>query len=200
MPTRHPDDTDLEILRLLAENARRPYCEIAEQVNLSAPAVSDRVAKLSEFGIIRRFTLDIDRSQLFEAIPVLVVVHPSPAAVSSLRDSLLEATDVEHVFTTADAELVFTAMLRDTNVGEWLQANLEMDHIQAYDVRLLSTIDWSRHLSGTDFGLTCAECGNRVGPDGRSERVGGTLQQFCCSSCETRYTARYEQHKRKVEA
>lgn len=60
MSTRLPDDTDLEILRLLAEDARRPYCEIAEQVNLSARAVSARVEKLSERGIIRRFTLDIN--------------------------------------------------------------------------------------------------------------------------------------------
>ena len=37
------DDTDREILRLLLENGRKPYREIASAVDLSAPAVSDRV-------------------------------------------------------------------------------------------------------------------------------------------------------------
>jgi len=40
------DDTDLEILSLLAEDARRPFSEIGERVGLSGPAVSDRVTRL----------------------------------------------------------------------------------------------------------------------------------------------------------
>ncbi|MFC6725497.1 Lrp/AsnC family transcriptional regulator, partial [Halobium palmae] len=56
------DDTDREILRLLLANARRPYSDIAEHVGLSAPAVSDRVERLQELGVVRGFTLDLDRS------------------------------------------------------------------------------------------------------------------------------------------
>ena len=62
----------LEILQLLLSNARRPYSDIADVVGLSAPAVSDRVARLQEMGITNRFTLDVDRSQLRKGIPVLV--------------------------------------------------------------------------------------------------------------------------------
>ncbi|WP_245180805.1 Lrp/AsnC family transcriptional regulator [Haloarcula amylovorans] len=63
------DETDLEILQLLMSNARRPYSDIADIVGLSAPAVSDRVARLQEMGIINRFTLDVDGSQLRKGIP-----------------------------------------------------------------------------------------------------------------------------------
>lgn len=63
------DETDIEILELLLSDARRPWSGIAEIVDLSPPAVSDRVARLQELGIIRRFTLDVDRSQLSEGVP-----------------------------------------------------------------------------------------------------------------------------------
>ena len=200
MSTKRPDETDLEILRLLAENARRPYCDIAEHVNLSAPAVSDRVSGLVELGIIRRFTLDIDRSQLHDATPILVRLEPELAAVDALQRALIEAKDVEHVFTTADAAIVFSATPPNANVGEWLQGTVEIEDVRRYDVHLLSAFDWSVNIAGTDFALTCAECGNRVGNDGTAKRVGGDLQQFCCSSCETTFTARYERHRAKAEA
>jgi DNA-binding Lrp family transcriptional regulator len=54
------DETDLEILSLLAEDARRPFSEIGERVGLSGPAVSDRVTRLEETGVIQGFTVDVD--------------------------------------------------------------------------------------------------------------------------------------------
>jgi len=42
------DETDMEILSLLAENARRSFSAIGEEVGLSGPAVSDRVTRLQE--------------------------------------------------------------------------------------------------------------------------------------------------------
>src|SRR6056297_1947594 len=98
------DETDLAILQLLMSDARRPYSDIADVVGLSAPAVSDRIARLQEMGLIQRFTLDIDRSQLRKGIPVLLTldVGSDGGTVSSIRETLLEADAVEHVFTTAE--------------------------------------------------------------------------------------------------
>lgn len=194
-----PDETDLEILRLLAENARRPYSEIAEHVNLSAPAVSDRVTRLEEHGIIRQFTIDIDRSQLRDGIPVLVRIHPRLSAVDSLQQELLQAEDVEHVFITAASEIMISATPPHMNIRKWLQTIIKMENVRKYEVRLLSDIDWSVNITGTDFTLTCTECGNTVGADGTATRIGGELQQFCCSSCQTTFKKRYEKHHKEAE-
>jgi DNA-binding Lrp family transcriptional regulator len=100
------DDTDAEILRLLVEDARRPYSDIADVVDLSAPAVRDRIERLREVGIIRRFTVDVDRSQLRAGVPVLIDVAVVPSAVERVRTALEAADGVEHVFVTADAHVV----------------------------------------------------------------------------------------------
>ncbi|MFB6083699.1 MAG: Lrp/AsnC family transcriptional regulator, partial [Halorientalis sp.] len=42
------DETDREILDILLSDGRRPYSDIAEAVDLSPPAVSDRIDRLQE--------------------------------------------------------------------------------------------------------------------------------------------------------
>jgi len=195
------DETDLEILQLLLSNARRPYSDIAEVVGLSAPAVSDRVARLQEMGIINRFTLDIDRSQLRKGIPVLVTldVASDGGTVSSIRETLLDADAVEHVFTTAEADLVAFARVPDNDIASWLADTVDEGAVGDFEVTLLSGADWSPDLGGTEFALTCAQCGNTVDSEGSAARIDGTLYQFCCPSCETRFQEKYESLKQEAD-
>jgi len=195
------DETDLEILQLLLSNARRPYSDIAEVVGLSAPAVSDRVARLQEMGIINRFTLDIDRSQLRKGIPVLVTldVASDGGTVSSIRETLLDADAVEHVFTTAEADLVAFARVPDNDIASWLADTVDEGAVGDFEVTLLSGADWSPDLGGTEFALSCAQCGNTVDSEGSATRIDGTLYQFCCPSCETRFQEKYESLKQEAD-
>ena len=186
------DDTDMEILQLLLADARRPYSDIAETVGLSAPAVSDRVARLQEAGIINRFTVDIDRSQLRTGIPVLVTVETAAEELDAVRTSLLDAGAVEHVFTTAEADLVAFARVPDNDIAGWLADTVE-DGVADFAVELLAGAAWSPDLGGTEFALSCAQCGNTVDSEGTAARIGGSLYQFCCPSCEARFTEKYEE-------
>jgi len=186
------DETDMEILQLLLANARRPYSEIAETVGLSAPAVSDRVARLEEAGVINRFTLDIDRSQLRSGIPVLVTVETVDGP-ETVRSTLLETDAVEHVFTTAQAAIVVFARVPDNDIAGWLGETVEMDAISEFEVELLAEAAWSPDLGGTEFALSCAQCGNTVDSEGTAARLDGSLHQFCCPSCEARFTEKYQE-------
>jgi Transcriptional regulators len=84
------DETDIQILELLVEDARRSYTDIAQVVNLSPPAVSDRIDRLSESGVIRRFTVELDRSQLRAGVPLLVTLLPSTSAANSVHSAVHE--------------------------------------------------------------------------------------------------------------
>lgn len=185
------DDTDVEILRLLAEDGRRPYSAIAERVDLSPPAVSDRVERLQEQGVIRRFTVDIDRSKLRESSPVLVTIDANPASVDAVRESLADSPAVEHVFSTANARVVFHANVPG-DVRGWLLSTVDPDAIEDYEVDPLESVEWRVTVGGTDFAISCAECGNRVTEEGVTARIGGEVKQFCCPSCEARYRDQYE--------
>lgn len=189
---RDPDETDLEILELLMSDARRPWSEIAEIVDLSPPAVSDRVARLQEMDIIQRFTLDIDRSQLREGVPVLLTLEPAANAFGTVQEKLLEAEAIEYVFTSAENHLLCYARIIGGDVPTWLSETLDVTEVDDYEVTLLTGVEWTPSIGGTEFALTCAECENTVTSEGVATRIGGDLYQFCCSSCETRFESRYE--------
>lgn len=195
------DETDLEILQLLLSNARRPYSDIADAVGLSAPAISDRVARLQEMGIVRRFTIDVDRSQLRKGVPVLLSLDLAggPDDADAATETLLTADAVEHVFRTADGDAVVYARVPDTDVAGWLADALDEDMVDSFEVTLLSGAEWAPDLGGTEFALDCAECGNTVDSEGTAARIGGTLYQFCCPSCEARFQEQYEQLERGAD-
>lgn len=50
------DEIDLEIIKILQQDARVALSYISKQVNLSVPAVSERIKKLEGKGYIRKYT------------------------------------------------------------------------------------------------------------------------------------------------
>lgn len=188
------DDTDLEILQLLVEDGRRPFSDIAERVGLSAPAVSDRVERLQELGVIDRFTVDIDRSQLRSGIPVMITFDGDNGGLGAaeLNEILLETGAVEHTFRTAEADILAFARVPDNDIATWISEVLPEDVIADFEVELLARADWSPDLGETEFALTCAQCGNTVDSEGTATRIDGQVHQFCCPSCKSRFIEKYE--------
>jgi DNA-binding Lrp family transcriptional regulator len=196
---RELDETDAVILRLLAEDGRRAYSEIGEVVDLTPPAVSDRVSRLEEAGVIQQFTIDVDRSALCGGVPVLIRIEPSTGALSSVQQSLVDAEATEHVFTTADGAVVAFARTDDEAVHEWIDATVDTDAVDEYGVALVAETEWTPGVDTSGFELECAECGNTVTSEGTSTRVDGDYHHFCCPSCEAAFTDRFERMEEAAE-
>ena len=60
----HLDKTDIKILKLLANDSRISYAEIAREVHLSRMAVRERVMKMVEEGVVERFTVQLDSKKV----------------------------------------------------------------------------------------------------------------------------------------
>lgn len=189
---RELDDTDRAILGLLLEDARRSWRDIADAVDLSGPAVADRVERLEDLGVVRGFTVDIDRSKLREGTPLLVTVEPTPGVADAVSDGLREADSVEHVFTTADERVVFSAVVADAEVRRLLAEHVDLGDVREFEVSLLRDRAWNPSVEDVELGLTCDECGNTVTSEGESERLDGDLYQFCCDSCRESFVDMYE--------
>lgn len=56
------DAIDFKIIELLKKDGRMPFIEVGKEVGLSEGAVRRRVKMLQEKGIIKRFTIEVDRS------------------------------------------------------------------------------------------------------------------------------------------
>lgn len=196
---RELDDTDLEILELLAEDARRPYKEIADHVELTPPAVSDRIARLESQGIIQGFTVDLDREKLRGDVPVLVELEARPSRVDDVYASAAELSGVDTIFEGMDGRILVHATLPDANTRSWLESALDLETLTGYDVTLLARSDRSAGLSAESFALECIVCGKEITGNGVTATVGGEVKTFCCPSCEDRYLSEYESHQDALE-
>lgn len=183
------DETDIEILSLLAADARRPFSAIGDEVGLSGPAVSARVTRLEEAGILEGFTIDVDRSVLRAGVPVFVQLSNPAGAVDDLRSRLADTDGVEHVFVTAEGAVWFYGRAESQRVREWVESLVgDVD----YDVTLVDDAEWTPSLDGTSFATTCVECGNTVDSEGESARIDGDVYHFCCPSCRSQFEAQYQ--------
>jgi Lrp/AsnC family transcriptional regulator of lysine biosynthesis len=81
------DDTDKKILELLKKNAREKYVKIAKEVSLTEGAVRQRVKKMMNLGIIRRFTVDIGT-----AVEAIILVNTDPAETNKITRQMKEAS------------------------------------------------------------------------------------------------------------
>ncbi|ERH00779.1 MAG: transcriptional regulator [Halonotius sp. J07HN6] len=185
------DETDMQILSMLAADARRPFSEIGDEIGLSGPAVSDRVTRLEESGVINTFTIDVNRAALRAGVPVLIDLTLPPASLSAARDAVRESDAVEHVFVTSEGDLRFYARVEAQNVREWVAGLFDEIAIDDYTVTLVDDVEWTPSVDGVEFALTCAECGNTVDSEGETARIDDEVYHFCCSSCLRRFEDRY---------
>ncbi len=187
------DETDIEILSLLADDARRPFSQIGEQVGLSGPAVSDRVTRLEEAGVIDQFTIALDRSQLQGGVSVMIQIDLPESTLEPARERLRSATGVDHLFVTAEGDLWCYARVDARSVRDWLDSLLGDLEGMSYSVTLIDAVEWTQSVEGMAFGLTCAECSNTVDSEGETARIDGDTYHFCCPSCRTRFEERYRE-------
>ncbi|WP_436735894.1 Lrp/AsnC family transcriptional regulator [Streptomyces sp. BBFR102] len=67
-----PDATDWRILEALQRDGRASFAELARAVSMSASAVTERVRRLEEAGIVRGYTAVVDPERLGYAILAFV--------------------------------------------------------------------------------------------------------------------------------
>ncbi|MFJ8794015.1 Lrp/AsnC family transcriptional regulator [Streptomyces sp. NPDC102462] len=68
-----PDATDWRILDVLQREGRASFAELARAVSMSASAVTERVRRLEEAGVIRGYSAVVDPERL--GLPILAFVR-----------------------------------------------------------------------------------------------------------------------------
>lgn len=186
------DETDIQILRLLNEDARRSYSEIAEQTDVSQPTVTNRVERLRELGVINGFTLDLDRSILHDGVSMLIDIDTFAGSVNEVATAFEQMEEVHRVYTTADSHVLAMAVCQPNRVHDLVARAISESEHTDYEVKLLTNTSSDPAIHETEFSVECDLCGNQVTEDGVASRFGGTLYHFCCGRCEDDFREKYE--------
>ena len=109
------DELDLALLRALATDARQSQRALARAVEMSPPAVADRLARLERSGAIRGYRVDVDWAALGFPVVVYLAVTAGPGMdlseiIRAIR-AMPEAQDMSVV--TGGLDLLVRLRVRD---------------------------------------------------------------------------------------
>jgi len=68
------DNLDIKILKLLQQNSRVTASEISNRINLSVPAVGDRLKKLDASGIIEKYTVILNAKKMNKHLMIIMFI------------------------------------------------------------------------------------------------------------------------------
>lgn len=92
--TRQFDATDRAIIAALVGNGRMTVRELAEQIGMSSPSVTERIHKLQDAGAIRGYTVLVEPSVFGLGISAYVRMRALPGEANRVARMLIETPEV----------------------------------------------------------------------------------------------------------
>jgi Lrp/AsnC family transcriptional regulator, regulator for asnA, asnC and gidA len=125
------DILDLKIVRCLTEDARCTYKYIAEQAGVSEATVKNRIDKLQEEGIIKKFTVIMDYHKLGRAIKAFIGLKVQPAKISEIVSVIEKNPDVHVLYrTSGDVDLLIEVIFEQMeDLNSFLERELALEGI-----------------------------------------------------------------------
>ena len=175
------DRIDLEIIKLLMENSRISVTDIANRLEISRPTVRERMKKLVQNGVIKKFTVTLDDS-IFRGIIVLFQFRPRE--LNKLINKLRNKDEIIQLYLTSGSDALFgigvyesiDKLKRDIfnfiEEGEGFSFHIVVKKIKDSDfIPLLA------------FELYCDYCGKEIKENPIEFTLYNRNFYFCCKTC-----------------
>jgi Lrp/AsnC family leucine-responsive transcriptional regulator len=121
------DEIDFKIIKTLKRNGRSSASELSKQVNLSVPAVSERVKKIEQGGIIKKYTVQIDRNKTKHKLLAFILVNTDLSKnMDGFKSVILDYDNVlECPHTSGEYDFLLKVLAEDTQtLEEFLSSKL----------------------------------------------------------------------------
>ena len=110
------DEIDREILMILQKNSRSSLREISKEVGLAESTVYERIKKMRERGIIRRFTVLLNPEALGLGMLAFVLIKTKAGMYAKVAEELSKYPKIVEVYeTTGDYDMIIKIRARDSD-------------------------------------------------------------------------------------
>lgn len=110
------DEVDRGIIEHLRMNARTTFVDIGKALGVSDATVYNRVKRLMEMGVIKRFTVEVDEAAVDERIHGFMLVNVKPGSVKEVSNQLCEIERVSEIHEVHGSEDLIVKV-RAKNLG-----------------------------------------------------------------------------------
>ena len=144
------DDKDKLILSLLQKNGRMTASEMAGEVDLSVPAVTERIRKLTEGGVLKDFRAVLDAKKVGYDVTAYILLDMSSS--NSYGDMVQYAQDNDEVLEchsiTGEGSHILKVRTHDTSSLESLLRNIQSwpGVIRTHTMIVMSTFKEATYL------------------------------------------------------
>ena len=92
------DTIDKTILKMLQDDSRVAFREIAQRLGVSEATIFTRVRKLLDKGIIKRFTAIISPEPVGKGLTAFILINTDPKRLQTVLETLSKMDDVYEVY------------------------------------------------------------------------------------------------------
>ena len=144
------DEKDKLILSLLQKDGRMTASEMAEKVDLSVPAVTERIRKLTEGGVLKDFRAVLDAKKVGYDVTAYILLDMSSS--NSYGDMVQYAQDNDEVLEchsiTGEGSHILKVRTHDTSSLESLLRNIQSwpGVIRSHTMIVMSTFKEATYL------------------------------------------------------
>jgi DNA-binding Lrp family transcriptional regulator len=104
------DKLDWDILKLLQSNANQTYTKMGHQLKVAHSTVYERIKRMEQEGIIKKYTVSIDLEKLGRKyITAIMTIFTDPKLTEEVAGKLSEMNEVIEVDTSLSEELLIIA-------------------------------------------------------------------------------------------
>lgn len=174
------DYTDLKILSILQQHGRRHLAEIAKEVDLSPPAVMERVKKLETRGIIKGYHALLDAKKVGKDITAFIGVSISHQRYSETFPSYMagkeDVLECHHV--TGDESFILKVKTADTASLEKLLAEIRsMEGVSRTITKVVLSTSKEGHTLGLHEEAGVVAQGGEAGSREEKKMLTGTWRK-----------------------
>lgn len=110
------DETDRAILRILQEDARTPFSEVARRIDMSSATVHDRVNRMEEAGVIEGYHAAVDPKAVGYGVSAFVGLRVGQGGEEDAVERLRDIDGVQEIhMTTGEWDVLLKVVAADTD-------------------------------------------------------------------------------------
>ena len=135
------DDTDVKILKALAEDARLSSRQVAKQCDISIGTVLARTKKMEEEGIIKGYTVLLDQEKLGYELTVVTEITVSKGRLLEMENEIARMPNVCCVYDLtgmSDAAIIAKFKSRD-ELSRFTKHLLSLPYVERTNTHVVLT-------------------------------------------------------------
>ena len=208
------DRTDYQILNLLQDDSRCTLRRMGDLVGLTPPAVSERIRRMEESGVIRGYHIDIDRTKLDCNITGFISVALEPDKYDKFCDFCAsQSAIISHYHVVGEFNALLRFAVRDTQQLDQLLSLIKKFGDSRTSIELKTLFD-SKEIDLTSlpgealdnasyFGRIFARCGglsDAVAEGLKEQNIDFDLKPCSCDGIEACKLALLQKSRGRLDA